>query len=63
MSETEGFQADLSPEQERVVNHIRARQMMRTKDSMGIGSFATDEIDGLVPNLQKGALGLIKVAA
>lgn len=54
------FKVDLSPQEQKVVNHIRARQMMRTEDTINLNSFGTDSINGLVPNLQKGALGLIK---
>lgn len=53
-----GFHPDLSPEQLRAVKHIRARQMMRTEDTMNMNSFGTDAIGGLVPNLARGNLGL-----
>lgn len=57
------FQVDLSPEEEKVVGHIRARQMMRTEDTINIASFGTDSINGMVPSLQRGSLGLVKSAA
>lgn len=56
------YQVDLSPQQRTVVDHIRARQMMRTEDTMNINSFGTDAISGFVPNLKQGDLGLIPVA-
>ncbi|KAK5991522.1 Flavin-dependent halogenase ascD [Cladobotryum mycophilum] len=57
------YHADLSPEQRHAVNHIRARQMMRTEDTMHLENFTTDVIDGLVPHLERGALGLKKKEA
>lgn len=56
------YQVDLSPQQRTVVDHIRARQMMRTEDTMNISSFGTDAINGFVPNLKKGDLGLVPAA-
>ncbi|RFU29750.1 hypothetical protein B7463_g6563, partial [Scytalidium lignicola] len=50
------YHPDLSPEQLRAVKHIRARQMMRTEGKLH--SFTADAYDGLVPNLEKGKLGL-----
>lgn len=55
-----GYYPDLSPEQVRAVNHIRARRMMRTEDTINMESFGTDAIDGYVPNVVRGALGLKK---
>lgn len=57
------YQVDLSPQQRTVVDHIRARQMMRTEDTMNINSFGTDAISGFIPNLKRGDLGLLPVAA
>ncbi|PON24531.1 hypothetical protein TGAM01_v206461 [Trichoderma gamsii] len=54
------YQVDLSPQQRTVVDHIRARQMMRTEDTMNINSFGTDAINGFIPNLKKGGLGLVR---
>ncbi|KAJ5715234.1 uncharacterized protein N7483_012415 [Penicillium malachiteum] len=42
---------------------IRARQMMRSEDAMNINTFATDIIEGFVPRLVTGHLGLDKVTA
>ncbi|KAG9258401.1 uncharacterized protein F5Z01DRAFT_643164 [Emericellopsis atlantica] len=55
-----GYHPDLSPEQLKAVNHIRARRMMRTEDTINMNSFGTDAINGFVPNLVKGQLGLKK---
>ncbi|QKX53210.1 uncharacterized protein TRUGW13939_00286 [Talaromyces rugulosus] len=60
---SKGFQVDLSPEEQKVVGHIRARQMMRTEDTINISSFGTDSINGMVPSLQRGSFGLVKSAA
>ncbi|PYH92917.1 FAD/NAD(P)-binding domain-containing protein [Aspergillus ellipticus CBS 707.79] len=54
------FHPDMSPEEERVVKHICARQMMRTEDTMNISSFGTDVINGFLPNLCHGSLGLVR---
>ncbi|GAB1313207.1 Tryptophan 2-halogenase [Madurella fahalii] len=56
------YHPDLSPEQLRAVKHIRARKMMRTEDTMNMNSFGTDAIDGYVPRLVRGDLGLRKQA-
>lgn len=58
-----GYQVDLSPQQRVVVDHIRARQMMRTEDTMNISSFGTDAINGFVPKLKRGDLGLVHAVA
>lgn len=44
-----------------ILRTIRARQMLRTEDSMNIDSFSQDVIDGFVPRLIRGKLGLSKV--
>ena len=50
----------LDPEEKRALDYIRARQIMRTEDSMHIGNFSTDVIDGLMPHLERGYLTLLK---
>ena len=50
----------LDPEEKRALDYIRARQMMRTEDSLHIGNFSTDAIDGLTPHLERGSLTLLK---
>lgn len=57
------FQVDLLPEEVKVVNHIRARQMMRTEDTINMDSYGKDSINGLFPNLRRGNLGLVTHAA
>lgn len=50
---------DISPGQAAALRHIHARKLMRTEDTIKIDSFWTDAIDGLVPCLQRGRLGLV----
>ena len=54
--------AELTPDQVDALNHVRARRMMRTEDTMNIDSFGTDAIAGMVPRLMRGSLGLSPVA-
>jgi flavine halogenase len=56
---TPELQIDLSPYEQTVVNHVKARQMMRVDDVLNIDSFGKESINGLVPNLEKGNLGLV----
>jgi flavine halogenase len=58
-----GYNPDLSQEQLRAVKHIRARQMMRTEDTMHNENFGTDAIGGYRPNLKRGSLGLVRQEA
>ncbi|KAJ5719766.1 hypothetical protein N7493_007344 [Penicillium malachiteum] len=53
----------LTEEELSILRTIRARQMMRSEDAMNIDTFATDAIQGLVPRLVTGQLGLNKVTA
>ncbi len=53
----------LSPEELRMLKTIRARQMLRTEDSMNLNNFGTDAIDGWAPLISRGTLSLVKVAA
>ncbi|PSR83576.1 hypothetical protein BD289DRAFT_410629 [Coniella lustricola] len=57
------YQADLSDEQKKAVDHIRARSLMRTEDTINIDSFGADDISGYVPVLVRGSLGLRKVGS
>ncbi|TVY85213.1 Flavine halogenase aclH, partial [Lachnellula suecica] len=43
----------------RILNHIRARQMLRMEDTFNIDNFGKDAIDGFAPNLKRGSLGLV----
>lgn len=49
---------NLNEEETRIMKHIRARQMMKTEDTMNIDNFSTDTILGLGPVLKRGSLGL-----
>ena len=51
----------LSPDELRILNTIRARQMLRREDTLSIDSFSNDPINGWVPLVQRGSLGLQKV--
>jgi hypothetical protein len=53
------FEATLTEEQ-RVLKSIRARQMLRIEDTLHIGNFSADAIDGFAPKLKRGSLGLVK---
>ena len=56
------FNAQLSEEEMRVLKHVKAREMMRTEDTMNISGFRTDIIDGLRARLERGNLGLESVS-
>lgn len=56
VAELEGL---LSPEQMRIMHSIRARQMLRSEDTINIDNFGSDVIDGLTVNLKVGQLGLV----
>ena len=49
----------LSEDELKVLNHIRAKQMLRMEDSFNLNHFGSDAIDGLAPNLKTGSLGLV----
>ncbi|KAK8137274.1 FAD/NAD(P)-binding domain-containing protein [Apiospora sp. TS-2023a] len=49
---------ELTQDQIDALDHVRARKMMRTEDTMNIDSFGTDAIGNLVPRLVRGSLGL-----
>lgn len=53
----------LSPDELKILNTIRARQMLRVQDTMSIKSFTSDAINGLAPLVQRGSLGLHKAGA
>lgn len=60
-SKTKGeLEASMSPEEVRIMHQIRARQMLRSEDTVNIDTFSVDTIRGLTVNLQRGSLGLIK---
>ena len=53
----------LSPDELRILNTIRARQMLRREDTLSINSFSNDAINGWVPLVKRGSLGLQKAGA
>ena len=61
--EVEKLEANLSPDEMRILTTIRARQMIRSEDTMNINNFGIDAIDGLAPNMKRGDLGLVKAQA
>ncbi|KAI9039370.1 uncharacterized protein KD926_009513 [Aspergillus affinis] len=52
------LEKSLSPEEHQTLNAIRARQMMRMEDVLRIDNFSNDVINGMVPSLKRGSLGL-----
>ncbi|PLB45829.1 FAD/NAD(P)-binding domain-containing protein [Aspergillus steynii IBT 23096] len=56
----DALQKSLSPEELETLNGIRSRQMIRMEDVLRIDNFGHDVIDGMKPNLKRGALGLRK---
>ena len=50
----------LSPDEMRILNTIRARQMLRREDTLSIDNFTNDPINGWVPIVERGRLGLQK---
>jgi hypothetical protein len=60
-SKTKGeLESSMSTEEIRIMNSIRARQMLRSEDTINIDTFSTDTIGGLTANLERGKLGLVK---
>lgn len=57
----DAYEKIFSSEELRVVNHIRARDIMDTKSTFDLDNFGTDVIDGMRVNLQRGKLGLVRV--
>ena len=56
----EELQKALSSDELRILNTMRARQMIRSEDIVNIENFNSDPIDGMVPNMKRGDLGLVK---
>lgn len=54
------LEAAMSPEEVRIMHQIRARQMLRSEDTVNIDTFSVDTIEGLTVNLERGGLGLIE---
>lgn len=53
----------LSPDELKILNTIRARQMLRREDTLSIDSFSNDAINGWAPVVKRGSLGLQKAGA
>lgn len=49
----------LSEDELKILNHIRAKQMLRFEDTLNLNHYGADAIDGLVPNLKTGKLSLV----
>lgn len=49
----------LTEDELKILNSIRAKQMLRMEDSFSLNHFGSDAIGGLAPNLKRGALGLV----
>ncbi|KAJ5659678.1 FAD/NAD(P)-binding domain-containing protein [Penicillium longicatenatum] len=52
----------LSADEERILTTMRARNAIRTEDLIHIDNFSVDIVDGMVPHLKRGELGLIDAA-
>ncbi|MCJ1430339.1 hypothetical protein MMC29_008257 [Sticta canariensis] len=52
----------LTEDELKILNHIRAKQMLRLEDTFSLDHFGSDAIDGLAPNLKRGSLGLVAKA-
>ena len=57
-TETKQDLEKLTEDELAVLRTIRARQMMRSEDAMNIDTFSNDAIDGFLPRLVTGKLGL-----
>ena len=53
------LEAYLSPEEMHILNAVRAREMVRSEDTVNIDTFTSDTIDGRAVNMVHGSLGLI----
>lgn len=49
----------LTEDELKILNHIRAKQMLRLEDTLNLDHFGSDAIGGLAPNLKTGNLGLV----
>lgn len=53
----------LTPEELAILKNIRAREMLRMEDRLHIDNFSKDSIDGFIPHLETGNLGLVRPVA
>lgn len=49
----------LTEDELKILNHIRARQMLRMEDTFNLNHFGEDAIEGFAPQLKRGKLGLV----
>lgn len=54
------LEASMSPDELRILNTVRARQVIRSEDTLNIENFTTDTINGMAPKLERGSLTLVK---
>ncbi|OOQ91177.1 radH flavin-dependent halogenase [Penicillium brasilianum] len=54
------LESSMSPQELHIMNTVRAREMLRSEDTINIDAFSFDAIGGLTVNLQHGRLGLVK---
>ncbi len=52
----------LSPMEQAILKGIAERKVMRAEDTMHVGAFATDVINGMRMEMKRGTLGLTKAA-
>ncbi|KAI1211406.1 FAD/NAD(P)-binding domain-containing protein [Annulohypoxylon truncatum] len=50
----------LTPEESQILDILRGRRMVRGEDSINLVNFTRDVIDGLIPNMERGKLSLVK---
>lgn len=49
----------LTDDELKILQHIRAKQMLRMEDTFNLQHFGSDPIDGYAPHLVRGNLGLV----
>ena len=49
----------LTEDELQILQHIRAKQMLRMEDTFNLQHFGSDPIDGFAPHLERGSLGLV----
>ncbi|KAJ5381789.1 uncharacterized protein N7496_004217 [Penicillium cataractarum] len=54
------LESSMSPQELHIMNTVRAREMLRSEDTINIDTFSCDTIGGLTVNLQQGQLTLVK---
>jgi hypothetical protein len=54
------LEANMSADELRILNAVRAHRMVRPEDILNLSNFGTDTINGMRPRLQRGALTLVK---